>query len=80
MSTVSLNLQPGLDRALAELAKSRALSKSALIREALEWYIAFAKHPAEGSFLALAKDYAGCVDGPPDLSSGAGHLGSYGRS
>ncbi len=80
MSTVSLKIPPSLDRTVAEVAKSRRVSKSALIREALERYLATGPaSPAKASFLALAKDYAGCVDGPPDLSSNPDLLAGYGE-
>ncbi len=79
MSTVSLKIPPALHRAVEELAKSRGVSKSALIREALERYLETGVRPVKGSFLALAKDYAGCVAGPPDLSSNAEHLEGYGE-
>jgi hypothetical protein len=77
MSNVSLKIPPALHSAVEEMAKRRGVSKSALIREALERYLG--APPAKGSFLALAKDYAGCVDGPPDLSSNAEHLEGYGE-
>jgi hypothetical protein len=79
MSTVSLKIPPDLNRAVEELARSRGMSKSALIREALGRYLAAGARPAKGSFLALAKDYAGCVEGPPDLSSSPEHLEGYGE-
>jgi predicted transcriptional regulator len=79
MSTVSLKIPPALDRAVEELAASRGVSKSAVIREALERYLTTGAKPAKASFLALAKEYAGCVEGPPGLSSNADHLDGYGE-
>ncbi|HVT16566.1 MAG TPA: ribbon-helix-helix protein, CopG family [Thermoanaerobaculia bacterium] len=80
MSTISVKISPTLDRAVEGLAKSRGVTKSAVIREALERYLAADTRPARGSFLALAKDYAGCLEGgPADLSSNAEHLEDYGR-
>ncbi len=56
------------------------MSKSALVREALEAYIRNEKKPLPGSCLELAKDLVGCVEGPPDLSFGKRHMKkSFGR-
>ena len=78
MSTVSLKISPALDHAVEQLAKSRGVSKSAVIREAIERYLSGGAQPAKGSFGALARNLAGCVEGPPDLSSNAEHLKGYG--
>jgi hypothetical protein len=79
MITVSLKISPALDQAVEELAKRRGVSKSAVIREAIERYLSAGARPARGSFLALAKHLAGCVEGPPDLSSNAERLRGYGE-
>jgi|HubBroStandDraft_3_1064219.scaffolds.fasta_scaffold02272_10 hypothetical protein len=79
MSTVSLKIPPALDQAIGELARRRGVSKSVVIREALEGYLSGSASPPKGSFLALAKNLAGCVEGPPDLSSNADHLERYGE-
>ncbi|HVT59484.1 MAG TPA: CopG family transcriptional regulator [Thermoanaerobaculia bacterium] len=80
MRTISLKISPALDQAVEGLAKSRGVTKSALIREALERYLAAGAGPARGSFLELAKEYAGCLEGgPADLSSNPEHLEGYGQ-
>ena len=79
MRTVSLKISPALDQAVEELARRRGVSKSAVIREAIERYLSGGARPAKGSFLALAKNLAGCVEGPPDLSSNSEHLEGYGK-
>jgi hypothetical protein len=79
MSTVSLKISPAVDRAVTDLAKSRGMSKSAVIREAIERYLATGASPAKGSFLALARKFAGCVEGPSDLASNPEHLEGYGK-
>jgi hypothetical protein len=38
-----------------------------------------AEEPAAPSFLSLAGDLAGCVEGPADLSSNPEHLRGFGR-
>ncbi len=80
MTAISVKISPALEHAVGELAKSRGVTRSTVIREALERYLAIDARPVEGSFLALAKDYAGCLEGgPADLSSNAKHLDGYGQ-
>ena len=74
MRTISLKLPDDLDRRLASLAKRQRVSRSEVIRAALE---AFRPDEPE-SFAAAAADLAGCVTGPKDLSSSARHLADYG--
>jgi hypothetical protein len=76
---MSVKLSPALAKAVRKLAQSRGVSMSAVIREAIERYLAINACPKEGSFLAVAKDFAGCVEGPTDLASNDEHLAGYGR-
>lgn len=59
---------------ISRLARSRGLTQSAVIREA----IAGLKEPAAQTFLEAAGDAVGCVDGPADLSTNPIHLEGYG--
>jgi len=79
MKSLSLKLPPALDRELVALAQRRGISKSALVREALSRYLSSVPRPPEASFLERAKKFAGCLEGPSNLSSSAGHLQDYGR-
>jgi len=75
MRTVSFKLPERLDRAVSKLAKTRKSTRSAVVREALE---AFARGGG-GSVSALAKDLAGSVEGPTDLSKARKHMAGYGK-
>lgn len=75
MRTVSFKLPADLDRAISKLARSRKSTRSAVVRTALE---AFAREGG-GSVTALAKDLAGSVEGPADLSTARKHMRGYGK-
>jgi hypothetical protein len=77
--TLSVKLPAALDAKLAAAAARRRVSKSAVIRGALERALADAGGRRAGSFLALARDLHGCVTGPGDLSYHSRHLRGYGR-
>lgn len=104
MKILSLKLPASLDAELEAAAARRGTTKSAILREALESYLAreagaspteaddeigegappaYGDAEEEGvegpSFLSLAEDLAGCVEGPADLSSSPEHLRGFGR-
>lgn len=74
MRTISLKIPDDLDRRLAGLAKRQRVSRSHVIRAALE---AFRPEQPE-SFAAAAADLAGCASGPKDLSTASRHMADYG--
>jgi len=77
MTTLSLKLPPALEARLARTARSRGISKSRLVREAIEAHLS--RVPEKGSCLDLAGDLAGSVRAAPDLSSNPKHMQGYGR-
>lgn len=79
VKTISLKLPEPLDARLTTLIQKRGMSKSAIIREALEEYLSREGEPNPGSFLELAQDLCGCVEGAVDLSTNQGHLDGYGQ-
>lgn len=79
MRTLSVKLPAALDAKLTATATERGVSKSAVIRRALETVLVGARGRRAASFLALAKDLAGCVRGRADLSHNPGRLRRYGR-
>lgn len=79
MKTVSLKLPDDLARTLEDRARSRGTTKSEIVRAALAGYFAQSPPPGKGSFLALARDLVGCLEGPGDLSSNKEYLKGYGR-
>jgi hypothetical protein len=50
-----------------------------VIRMAIEAYESRGGRTARKSFLAQARDLAGVVEGPPDVSTNRRHLRGYGR-
>jgi predicted DNA-binding protein len=79
MKTRSLKLPADLDRRLEEHARRRRLTRSAVVREAVEAYLVDDSTGQAGSVLARIHDLAGCVEGPPDLSTSEGYLDGYGH-
>lgn len=72
---VSVKLPQALDEQLSEIARRRNASRSAILREALE---AFARG-SKASVADVARDLAGSLKGPRDLSSNPRHLDGYGK-
>ena len=79
MATISLKLPDPLALRLAETARSRRMSKSAIVRDALDIYLSASEPHPEGSALALAADARGVLAGPPDLSYNKKYLRNPGR-
>ena len=79
MTTVSLKLPDPLAVRLTETARRRSMSKSALIRDALEAYLLKDPSARKGSALALAADAHGMFSGPEDLSINREYLRNFGR-
>jgi Ribbon-helix-helix protein, copG family len=79
MKTLSLKLPDDMARILEDRARSTGTTKSEILREALAGYLAQSPPPGRGSFLALAGDLVGCLEGPGDLSYNKEYLENYGR-
>lgn len=79
MKTLSLKLPDEMVRVLEDRARSRGTTKSEILREALAGYLAQSPPPGNGSFLAMAGDLVGCLEGPGDLSHNREYLKGYGR-
>lgn len=79
MKTLSLKVPETLNDRLEELAKETRRSKSMVIRMAIEEYQRRGRRAEQKSFLAQARDLAGSVDGPPDLSTNQKRFRGYGR-
>ena len=75
MRPISIKLPKSLEALLEELARARGISRSAVVREALQ---AYAASPISGSVTELAGELAGSLDGPRDLSTSAKHLRGFG--
>lgn len=69
MNTISLKVPDSLAAELAEAAQQQGVSKSALIRDALEAYLQTHGPARSRSALAQVADLRGILSGPEDLSS-----------
>jgi hypothetical protein len=82
MKTISLKLPAGLHAKLNRAAKERKLSKSELVRVALE-HLLNGKLPSKSSrpmsALELAGDLVGCAEDPGDLSTNPKHMEGFGE-
>ena len=79
MTTISLKLPAGLRTRLEAAARRKGTTKSELVREAIEAFLARGVPSGPGSCLDLARDLAGSVEGPRDLSFARKHLRGYGK-
>lgn len=81
MKVLTLKVSEALDEGLAVAARERGGNKSAVVRQALEDYLAARGRRAvrRGSFLDRARGFAGCVEGVPDLSTNRRQMAGYGR-
>ena len=78
MKTLSLKLPDPLEARLTERASETGRTKSELVREALIDFFVEEQDGVVGSCFDLARDLAGRVEGPRDLSSNPKHLSGYG--
>lgn len=76
---ITVKLSRRLASRLSARARKGRSTQSAVVREALERYLADDADQHEPSFLQLAQDLAGCLEGPTDLSSERRRLQGYGR-
>ena len=79
MKTLTLKISDDISTRLALAAHKDGTGKSDIVLKALEEYL-FRKQPDfDYSFFEIAKDIAGCVDGPHDLSHNKEWLEGYGK-
>jgi Arc/MetJ-type ribon-helix-helix transcriptional regulator len=79
MGTITVKLPRPLGERLSRAVVRRRSTRSAVVREAIEAYLAAEGGGGEGSCFDVASDLAGSVSGPPDLSSNRQRLRGYGR-
>ncbi len=79
MKSLSLKVPESLLEKLDSAARKRGESRSALLREAIEKVIGRENYIQDGSCLDLAKDLAGYVKGPEDLSFNKKRMDGYGK-
>ena len=81
MNTMTIKLPSELDDEVARASAQEHVSKSALVRRALEAYLAQRKSATPFvSALDKASDLVGCFEGGPgDLASNPAHLAGFGK-
>lgn len=81
MNTLTIKIPEPLDVAVAKASEPEHVSKSELVRRALEAYLRQQKSVTSCvSALDQAGDVVGCFSGgPPDLSSNPDYLSLFGR-
>lgn len=79
MKTIALKLPDELLTKIERAANRRGETRSAVMRGVLEEFFAEQKGESPGSCLDLARDLAGCVQGPEDLSTNPDHMEDFGR-
>lgn len=79
MKTIAIKLPDSLLAAIEHAARKKGENRSVLIRGALEEFLSGKSKGRTGSCLDLARDLAGSVQGPRDLSTNQERLDGYGQ-
>ena len=79
MNNISLKVPEPLAIRLEDAARQKGVSKSALIRAALEAYLQADRAERAESALSQVADLAGMLSGPEDLSVNKDYLRNFGR-
>jgi metal-responsive CopG/Arc/MetJ family transcriptional regulator len=80
MKAITLKLPDTLDHRLTHFAQlQKASSKSAVVRQAIEFYLSASPQSAEPSGAVMATKWLGLLKGPVDLSTNPKHLDDFGR-
>ena len=79
MKTITLKISEKTEADLKYLASEKGTTKSLIIREAIESYLADKNVKRKSNFLELAGDIIGSVEGPEDLSTNPKYMEDYGK-
>ncbi|MBN1906926.1 MAG: ribbon-helix-helix protein, CopG family [Deltaproteobacteria bacterium] len=79
MVNLSIKLPESLLERLDSVADKKGESRSVLLREAIEMIVNTDNKSCNDSCLELARDLAGSVNGPDDLSCNKDRLEGYGK-
>lgn len=79
MHIVTFKCPDDLLKWLENESKERKISKSDLLRRALEFFFSQKGLTSSVSLYSLSKDLCGSLKGPKDLSTNPEHLERYGR-
>ncbi|MBC8346029.1 MAG: hypothetical protein ISR89_07105 [Candidatus Marinimicrobia bacterium] len=79
MKTLTLKVSDNILKKLKTVAEEKGFTRSEIVRNSLLEYLSHDDFNQVGSFLDLAGDLAGCVEGPSDLSTNKRYLEEYGQ-
>lgn len=79
MNVISLKVPDVLAAELAAAANRRGMTKSALVREAIQAFLREGESVQSGSALSRVADLVGAFPGPPDLSANKEYLKGMGE-
>jgi predicted DNA-binding protein len=79
MDTLTLKIPGSIKEKLKSYSKNKGISKSEIVRNALLDYFDSDDLERQGTFYDLAKDLAGSVKAPSDLSTNKKYLSEYGK-
>ena len=79
MIPISLKMPRRLAAVLSEAARRRGVSRSALIREAIEAFLRAERGEEPMSAFSRAADFAGAFPGPADLSVNPDYMRGFGE-
>lgn len=79
MTPISLKMPRRLAAELSEAARRRGVSRSALIRQAIEAYLRAEEAEEPVSAFARSADFAGAFPGPADLSVNSDYMRGFGQ-
>jgi predicted transcriptional regulator len=79
MNTLTLKIPDVIKEKLKTYSRRKGVSRSEIVRKALNEYFEKDDFKDEGSFYDLAKDLAGSVKESSDLSTNKKHFAGYGQ-
>ena len=79
MTPISLKMPRRLAAELSEAARRRGVSRSALIRQAVEAFLRAEEAGEHMSAFSRAADFAGAFPGPTDLSVNREYMRGFGQ-
>lgn len=80
MQTISLKLSDAVAKKLSVVTHKKGVSKSELLRNIIDDYLSDkSSKKNKASFLELAEDLCGCVNGPSDLSVNPEYFEDFGK-
>lgn len=79
MEVITFKCPEKLADKLRRESRGRKISKSNLIRQALEFYLDRKGLTSHTSLYSLSKDLCGAINGPEDLSENSSYLEGYGQ-